>query len=403
MRAGLIACLILCSATVLLAGEPEFPYTVYIAAPGVTAHSGPGDKHYPTGPVPVGEAVEVWRHGPDGWLAIRPPSDSFSWVAAKYLKLSDDGIATVTSDRVPARVGSAVLAKRDVVQVRLKRGEEVEVLERVVGTLSPDRQEWCKIAPPAGEFRWIPANAVSRIPISAEKEPAPRIAAEAESDVTTVAAVEPAQGDNANDPSEKAQTSAAAGPQWKSSTASGPQLGSPRLLNSMNPAQINLALTQMAADEPNEWIAADLRHHAEVCLEEAQTPGEREYVQSLIDRIARFEHLQRSYTSLGQPLPPVASSGIALSASSNPVTVGNTAPFDATGRLTAVVSRRPGAPGYALVTGKDQVQYFVTPAPGVNLQPYLGQTVGVYGQRGFVPELNKPHVTASRVSVTRTR
>ncbi len=42
---------------------------------------------------------------------------------------------------------------------------------------------------------------------------------------------------------------------------------------------------------------------------------------------------------------------------------------------------------------------FISPAPGVNLQPYVGQEVGVSGQRGYMPELKKPHVTAMRVNV----
>jgi hypothetical protein len=40
---------------------------------------------------------------------------------------------------------------------------------------------------------------------------------------------------------------------------------------------------------------------------------------------------------------------------------------------------------------------FVTPSPDVNLQPYVGRRVGIAGNRGFIPEFNRAHVTAGRV------
>src|SRR5207237_37654 len=72
--------------------------------------------------------------------------------------------------------------------------------------------------------------------------------------------------------------------------------------------------------------------------------------------------------------------------------------FDASGRLINVVSQRPNAPPYAVVNADRVVVAFVTPAPGVNLRPFMGRQVGVSGQRGFIPELNKAHITASRIT-----
>jgi hypothetical protein len=34
----------------------------------------------------------------------------------------------------------------------------------------------------------------------------------------------------------------------------------------------------------------------------------------------------------------------------------------------------------------------------VNLQSYVGQRIGVLGNRGFMPEYRRAHVTASRVT-----
>ena len=58
-------------------------------------------------------------------------------------------------DDVASRIGSRLNDKHNAAQVRLKKGELVEVLdEEKFGD-----ETWYKIAPPAGEFRWIQAVA----------------------------------------------------------------------------------------------------------------------------------------------------------------------------------------------------------------------------------------------------
>src|SRR5208283_94918 len=116
--------------------------------------SGPGDNYYPTDKLKSGTEVEVYRHDPGGWFAIRPPKDSFSWVSSRHLQLGGAHLATVTEERVAARVGSRTSETRDVIQVRLHKGEVVEVLEpRHHGAAAANAAPaWYKIAPPAGEF-----------------------------------------------------------------------------------------------------------------------------------------------------------------------------------------------------------------------------------------------------------
>jgi hypothetical protein len=72
--------------------------------------------------------------------------------------------------------------------------------------------------------------------------------------------------------------------------------------------------------------------------------------------------------------------------------------FDGTGRLTRVVPTKLGAPQYALVDDKGVVRCYVTPAPGVNLQYYVGHRVGVNGTRGFMPEQKAEHVMAQHIT-----
>src|SRR5205085_1868707 len=84
-----------------------------------------------------------------------------------------------------------------------------------------------------------------------------------------------------------------------------------------------------------------------------------------------------------------------------PNTVATTASggtYDAVGILRPVVSRRPGAPQFALVDERGKVLSFVTSTPDLNLQPYLGHRVGVVGNRGYMPEFQRVNVTAARVT-----
>ena len=63
-----------------------------------------------------------------------------------------------------------------------------------------------------------------------------------------------------------------------------------------------------------------------------------------------------------------------------------------------MVSQTVGAPQYALVDEAGNVRCFVTPAPGVNMQYYLGREIGVTGIRGYIPDRKAQHVTAKHVT-----
>jgi hypothetical protein len=117
-------------------------------------------------------------------------------------------------------------------------------------------------------------------------------------------------------------------------------------------------------------------------------------------KIDQFTALARRYQQPaaaaptgGQPITPL---GAAPGAATG--VAGAAGRHDAVGILRPVVSKRPGAPQFALVDERGQVVTFVTPSPDVNLQPYLGRRVGITGNRGFIPEFNRAHVTAGRVT-----
>ncbi len=129
------------------AGDADYPYDAFINTDDVYVRSGPGQNYYPVLRLQRGDRVEVYRHDPGGWYAVRPPAECFSWVSADFVEPGEGKIARIKGDRVVARVGSAFSDIRDVIQVRLDEGELVEVLEaKRIGT-GPAAQTWYKIAP----------------------------------------------------------------------------------------------------------------------------------------------------------------------------------------------------------------------------------------------------------------
>lgn len=135
----------------------EFPYQAKIKSTASKIYSGPGLVHYATGELTAGETVEVYRHDPGGWCAIRPPAKSFSLVPAAEIEELDDSLGKVLSADVQAWVGTELgPVETPLWQVKLKSGEKVELLG-VVHWPDPEgfSTSWYQIAPPAGEFRWV--------------------------------------------------------------------------------------------------------------------------------------------------------------------------------------------------------------------------------------------------------
>jgi hypothetical protein len=383
----------------------QFPYTAYVNSEDVYIRSGPGKNYYPTDKLAKGQPVQVYRHDPGGWYAIQPVEGSFSWVQADCLKPQGEKLAIVEKDRAMCFVGTRFSTARDVHQVRLDKGEQVEILDvKQIGE-GADAQSWCQIAPPSGEFRWVFGKFVDREPPTglSGKGPAPGSAGGSAS--------RPRDREAFNDSAPRTDWTAKgsqgsavrsqepAGAGWKSTAGArgsdekAPVVSSDPFQTDLN--ALDFDVSKMVADDPGTWEFTALRRRADALLPRADTAIERGKVRLILNRIARFEDVKRRNELLAQN-----NSAIAVTTSRTTSLPADSPPqYDGVGKLTPVVSQRPNAPQYALVDRSNQVVTFITPAPGVNLQPYVGQEVGVSGQRGFMPELRKPHVTAMRVSV----
>lgn len=142
--------------------EPDLRY---VEVDRANVYAGPSEDYYPTSFLTHGASVTVFEQTQDGWLAIRPPKGSFSWLPATQGFLLPGGrTVEVTEAEAVSWIGSSLgTPKQYRWQVRLNRGEQLSVIgEQTLGDEESDKKTlWYKIAPPNGEFRWIRAEACS--------------------------------------------------------------------------------------------------------------------------------------------------------------------------------------------------------------------------------------------------
>jgi hypothetical protein len=153
----------------------------------------------------------------------------------------------------------------------------------------------------------------------------------------------------------------------------------------------------MVAAPTNLWNTEKLERDTAQLMTKAKTQAERDAIGAMQQKINRFAEIGRRANPNAASVAQTGSAQGTIQANAAAVPTAN-GQYDAVGILRPVVSRRPGAPQFALVDERGQVVSFVTATPDLNLQPYLGHRIGVYGNRGYIPEFQRSNVTASRVT-----
>ena len=391
----LVVCFCALSVDSMRAEEP-FPYTGYIAGKNVYVRSGPGKNYYPTDKLQQGTSLEIWRHDPGGWFAVRPPEGSYSWVRAKYLRPTDEqGVFVVAADRVITRVGSKLNEQRDVIQIRLQRGEQVEVFQ----TIGTGGNAWCKVAPPAGEFRWVFGQLIERRskteksvrPISGRNALIEQVEAQQE-----LAAKKTKQHVAAGDEKKPSFAVKRAGgtdvvskPAAEKVTRASFEKPSddalPTTKNGDELDRLELDLTRMVTLDAGQWDFTALRKQALALLNERGDAPSRGRVQSVLGRIKRFDDIRRRYHAISAAQQDTDQRNASLDKQAAVIDRATKLirkvdqRFDASGRLIALKNPQDGQPPFALVDLQNNIISYVSPAPGINLRGHVGQTIGVHG------------------------
>lgn len=298
-------------------------FSIPVAADVAVVRSGPSEDAYSTGTVGKNRYVEAYFRSADGWCAIRPPQGSFSWVNAKFVRRETDStgrIVAASGKAVPSRVGGATVEESALVQVGLKNGTPIKILDE---TRLSDGSSWLKIAPPSGEFRWIRANdliadpALAQLPtkLTFQREFLEGLAQKNN---------DRADGDDA---SNLAVSDASVSALIAESTASlsAPSANLPRPAQSAADAasssvseesatRFKMELARLNADvfqtlrqnPPSDAELALLASRAETLFDAAPTDGERFVVQSIYDAIKIAERRNRArFDDADAPAPRV--------------------------------------------------------------------------------------------------
>jgi len=452
---GAVAALLLLTSAATAAEVAALPVTVAVSANHAYLRCGAGDDYYPTERLSTGTDVEVWVIESSGYCAVRPVRGSYSWVLARDVQAESapsDGSAAapgrttgvVVTDGAVARVGSQLNDLRHVTQVALEAGERVTILEHVRIADGRHAGDWVRIEPPSGEFRWARAEDLGLPP---ELAPTPDPAAEAAGLAAAGAAVEALRDAGTAVTQAVAEFDAAAA----EPIASEPAGGMTKLLSGWLPrgtnvfdratpaapppavsagaaaasgdelADIDLALSLAVTGQSESWNLTPLRERLRLAATRATSQSDRTRAQAIDARLARFESIQAKQHGLqvaaAAPPEPLRLGGMWSSLAtlgSRPVRPGVlpggqpaggqptwTPPdqMETTGRLATVISRRPDAPRWAVVDNANNVIAFVTPQPGVDFGPLVGQQVSVRGARGYMPEYKRPYLVASEARV----
>lgn len=182
------------------------------------------------------------------------------------------------------------------------------------------------------------------------------------------------------------------------SAASMAQADAP-LISSIDLLQV--AVSEIAARPMESWDFASVTTDVRRLIEAAPTPVERGRARLLLERIEEFELLARK---AGLPIGGVVTAsstsninGSAVSAEHSVAPEELASLYDATGYLVPVHAAAVGQPSYALTKKDGTMIAYVSPLPGMKLDHYVNQAVGIKGLRGYLPQLQANHLQAQRI------
>lgn len=411
------------------AANGSFPYTAEISVDSAAVRCGPGRRFYATMRLPKGATVEVYRHDAEEWLAIRPPEGSFSWIPARQVeRTATPQVGRVLLEGTVAWVGSSVTkVQQHKWQVRLERSERLRILGEESISMGPGfaTETHYKVAPPAGEFRWIAAEQTtesgSRPATSRTSNQSGQVAA--------------TRTDRRNNLRTRSRHSA----EPNQSQAAQPADSSPSQLSSQERNQLRKQIDQLkldlsivVSDQIDQWNLAPLKRRADTLMDAAQATPLSRQLRLIAHRIREFERVKEGHEQVrrsdaletekerrikrhGVRAAPrrrrervtqtswqeeieasletnqIIGTGVKRS---KPTPVPS---FDAQGWLMPVHGTRRPAPPYAVLDERGRVICYAQPSPGLNLRRYAKKHVGLFGDTRPMPRIDASLLTVTRV------
>ena len=367
----------------LQARAETFPYDTTISTPEVEVRSGPSPKYYATSKLRQGDRVKVLRTENDGaWLAIEPPAGSFSWINNRFIERSGS-TGRVRADEVAVRAGSQLTNDPPKTELfKVKRGAQLVILD----TRPVSAEEgglWLPITPVPQEARYIPAEAVK-------------------AGVAPVVSLTSAPAGGAAPPSslgpddqmfQQAQQAERAG-DIRKAIALYEELG----------RKTNDHSLSMTCYNRSQWLREGYRGPAAPAAQQPPaggtdgrlipTPSYYPYGQNTAGYSPPCRASSQYTYAQDTPQRPVQAQPVSYPP--NPAT----AQSGATGWLRRATFFIDNKTAYVLETSRCVPIMYVGAQPGLNLEPYVGRTVDLYGTVGYRPEVRTYYMTATNVTAT---
>jgi hypothetical protein len=366
-----------------------------VTAAEALVRAGPSDRFYPTNVLRTGDKVQVVEEGAGGWLAIRPPEGSFSWINTRFLQNivphQPNFVVAQEGMTVDVIVGSSVRQDRpDVAGSKLQRGAQV----RSLGPTQADREgTWMPIEPPPGEVRYIQAEAVTKTPPG--QAPAGVVAASSPGGTSWSA---PPTGPVPAPPAPPNPD--ALWRQAQQAERNGQVAEAIRLYNQAGTANLTVnPARSMEAFERARWLE---QANASPGVPGSTFAPSRPPAGVVPASEVRYTTADRTFA-----VPPPPSSTIRLAAPSPSAPPADNGPLGAHPLAGAIESslgllkhsRRASESQqvYVLMPAQGGYHLYATPQPGLNLEPYVNQNVRLLGTTSYRGDLKAFCMTVSSV------
>ncbi len=429
----------------------EFPYEAIVDADDTEVRSGPGRKYYATSQLSRGSRVRVHRHDPGGWYMISPPAGSFSWIRAEYVQRQAGRRGVLTANNVLVHVGSSFDDSRDVWQRRLSTGDEVQILDETTLRTPQGRVAMFKIKPPQGEYRWVagqsitPANEIARRQKDRDPFAVPSHVKRSQDRTASVGkrSGAAAKGKKNGDGQQS---------QPRSTDSAAPQRKKPSDLQTdlARLGQLDAQFGEIIRATTDQWDFTSLEQGYRQLQEQTTRPSVIRQLESRFAALARYQKTKAEYDDLTRLMsetdsrdaellalqrqgrqtfkPPQmvvpgnrAGSGVPQGPALPSVQLGSPVGpspavppqtqarsrrpprFDGAGIIQRAATTFPGAPRHVLLTPKGRILAYLQGVPSVNLDQFLGQSMGLVGRRWFRRDLQSDFMIVHGVTPVRLR
>jgi hypothetical protein len=381
----------------LQANAQQPPYRAVVADVEVKLRAGPSSELPETGVLARGSVVTVERDDGSGWLAISAPSGSVSWIAATFVEDPTPEQPTPkrgfvhSEGEVTLATGKAGLAQPlDIRREKIPQGTIVLLIGPKVDF---NGKKWYPIAPPPGDVRYVPKTALQfEKPLN---------------NAATVRVNETITPANNNTPPVVAIPGAGT-PAGGGFTAGKPAVNHPLWAQAETAEREGrLADAEKLYFDLAAIMNAEGKDHdlANLCYTRIHTIRDKRRNASgsgtasgttpnVLQPPAKDDRGVRPGTP--QPLPPAAGTNT----NNNIATEGKAGWNTGTLRRSSITPDGPNRPVYALETAPGVVKMYVSAAPGIDLEKYIGKRVDVYGSPTTRTGLSKPFTVATAVELS---